>query len=159
MGNMTYQGYYGYSTESIIVWILLLLIKIFVYTSFLAVVIGAFMWIRRNYFESENQQKPLHETGLLRKDTPVLKAAAVIGAVVIGIGLVFALLSTFSRYGMNYGYGISSLYITIAILILIVKTLIAVLVISLIMAALTLIKDQYDNSKLNICEPENKKHI
>lgn len=159
MGNMTYPGYYGYSMGSNIVWILVLLIKIFAFTTFLAVAIGIFMWIRRNYFESENPKNPLHETSTFRKDTPVLKAVAVIGAVVIGIVLLFAIFNTFGRYGMNYGYGISSIYIITAILMLIVKTLIAVLVISLIMAAVAMIKDQYDRDELNIYEAENKKQL
>ncbi|HYE84487.1 MAG TPA: hypothetical protein VEG39_20280 [Clostridia bacterium] len=140
MGYMTYTGYYGYSAGNTIVLVLTLLLKIFAFVLFVAVAAGIVMWIRNTYMDSVNRQKSEPETDQIFKDAPVLKIAAVIGAGILGIILICTLFNWSSWYVMGYGFNLA--YAITGVLMLIIKTLVVFLIISLVMAAITMVKDQ-----------------
>lgn len=156
VGNMTYPGYYVYPASNTLVAILALLLKVFAFVLFIAVVVGIVMWIRNAYYQTENVQNAELKADRVFRGTPMLKVAAIIGAGILGIILIWAFISGSGWSGMSYSYGINSVYVITSILMFIIKALVVFLVISLIMAVVLMVKEQIDKGKLNTIE-ENKK--
>lgn len=149
MGYMTYPGYYGYPAGNALVTILALLLKVFVFVFFIAVVVGIVMWIRNAYYQTEDVQNTGLKTDQVFRGTPMLKVAAIIGVGILGIILICAFIGGSGWSLMGNSYGINPAYAITSILLLIIKILVVFLVISLVMAVVLMVKEQIDKGKHN----------
>ncbi|MCX7921781.1 MAG: hypothetical protein N3B21_07195 [Clostridia bacterium] len=149
-GNtMNHMGGMGFSLASLLV----LLINILMVVLVIALVVGAFIWVRNTFFKNANSQ--IMQS--INKD-PVLKTIVTVTAAIIGIIFIFALLSSFSLPGMGFGFGFgfNPLHSIAVLLMLITRILTVVLILSLIMAIVSYLKNQYDKGNLNLFGSSNK---
>ncbi len=147
MGYMTYPGYYGYSAGNSLVTVLTILLRVFTFALFIAVVVGIVMWIRNAYYQTRNIQNSEVKTDQVLKGTPILRVAAIIGAGILVIILISTFISGSGWSGMGYSYGINPVYAITSILMLIIKILAVFLVISLVMAVVLMVKEQLGKGK------------
>lgn len=153
MGSMGSGGGYGYTLNGLISGLLVLLVKILMVLLVAAVIVGVFVWIKNNFFKNTK----LNIMQSIKND-PILKTISVVTLVIIGIVLVFALLGSFNQTGMgvsghagnfSFGFGYNSMYSIAGLLMILVKVLMFILIVSLILAAVTYLKNQYDQGNLN----------
>lgn len=131
---------YGLSFGSLIGWLLMLLIRILTIVLIVSVIVGAFIWIRGTLLRES-------DSPLLRavRNDPVLRVVSLVTLSIIGLMLIFPILGGF----MNLGYGFNPVYGISWMLISLIKILMVVLAVSLIMAAVIYIKNQYEKGNLN----------
>lgn len=154
MASMGTSGAYGYTLSGLISGLLVLLVKILMILLVAAVIVGVFVWVRNNFFKNTN-------SNIMQsiKNDPILKTISVVTLAIIGIILVFALLGSFDQTGMgfsghagnfSFGFGYNSMYSITGLLTILVKVLMFILIVSLILAAATYLKNQYDQGNLNL---------
>jgi cell division protein FtsL len=152
MGSSSMNGSYG-SFSGLISGLLILLVKILMVLLIAAVIVGVFVWVRNNFFKNSN----FNIVQSIKND-PILKTISVITIAIIGIVLIFALLGSFGQnqigfsgqmgnYGFSFGY--NPIYSIAGLLLILVKVLMFILVVSLILAAITYLKNQYDKGNLS----------
>lgn len=159
MGNMGGAGY-GYSIDTFLGGLLLLLVKLLMVALVIAVIIGVGVWIKNTFFKNTAATNTQF-LQYINKD-PVLKTVSVITLAVLGIILIFAILGSFTNPGMGYGmggyhamggYGGFNAALSIrGLLDLLIKVLSFVLVLSLILALAAYIKKQYEQGVFNIAK-------
>lgn len=153
MGSMSSGGGYGYTLNGLVSGLLILLVKILMVLLVAAVIVGVFVWLKNNFFKNMN-------FNIMQsiKNDPILKTISVVTLAIIGIILVFALLGSFNQTGMGFsghagnytfGFGYNSMYSITGLLMILVKVLMFILIVSLILAAVTYLKNQYDQGNLN----------
>lgn len=156
MGSMGGTGY-GYSLDTFLGGLLILLVKLLMVVLVIAVIVGVGVWIKNTFFKNTTVNTQFIQT--INKD-PILKTISVVTLAILGIILIFALLGSFTNPGMGYGigghgmggygYGGFSAALSIGgLLNLLIKVLSFVLVISLILALFAYIKKQYDQGVFN----------
>jgi hypothetical protein len=154
MGTMGSGGGYGYTISGLISGLLFLLVKILMILLVTAVIVGVIIWLKNNFFKNNGTSKIMQSI----KNDPILKTISVVTLAIIGIVLVFALLGSFNQTGMGFsghagnfdsGYGYNSMYSIAGLLTILVKVLMFILTVSLILAAVTYLKNQYDQGNLN----------
>ncbi|MCX7922260.1 MAG: hypothetical protein N3B21_09660 [Clostridia bacterium] len=149
-GNtMDHMGGMGFSLASLLVFIINILMVVLV----IALVVGAFIWARNNFFKNANSQ--IMQS--INKD-PVLRTILTVTGAIIGIIFIFALLNSFSPSGMGFGlgFGFNPLHSIAVLLMLITRILTIVLILSVIMAIVSYLKTQYDKGNLNLSGSNNK---
>lgn len=150
MGNM--GGSSGFTLSGLISGLLVLLVKILMVLLVAAVIIGIIVWLRNNFFKNTN-------FNIMKsiKNDPILKTISVVTIAIIGIILLFALMGSFSQNSMGYGghsgnfgfdFGYNPMYGIAGLLTILVKILMFILVVSLILAAVTYLKNQFDQGNL-----------
>jgi len=159
MASMSSGGGYGYTLNGLISGLLVLLVKILMVLLVAAVIVGVFIWLKNNFFKNTN----FNIMQSIKKD-PLLKTISVVTLAIIGIVLVSALLGSFNQTGMgvsghagnfSFGFGYNSMYSITGLLMILVKVLMFILVVSLILAAVTYLKNQYDQGNLNFFNNKN----
>lgn len=152
---------YNYSVGGTLGVFLYLIIKLLIVVLAVVVVLGIIVWVRDNLFKNESSK-------IVRdiKSDPLLKAVSVITLAIVGSVFLFALIngilnpgaSTNMSAGMEFqrGYmGYNPSYGIEGVLFLLIRVLMFILVISLVLAGLTYLKDLYENGKLNIFNSSN----
>lgn len=122
--------------------LLLLLTKLLIIVLAVLVILGVIAWVRDNFLKNK-------ESKLMQNvnEDPILKAVVVITASVIGLVLVFTLLSSlFNTGGMYYNHILNMT----SIIMILIKLLMFILVISLVLAGVMYFKNQYENGNLNL---------
>ena len=146
--NMFRGNGYGYSFNSIIGWLLLVLIKILFVVLIGAVLIGAFVWLRNMFFRDNN-------SAIARaiNSDPILKTVVLTTLAIIGLFVLFGLLGSFTSPGyiggmspnqMNSGYanGYNANLGIGWLLMMLIRVLSYVLIISLAIAVAIYLKSQ-----------------
>jgi len=153
-GSISMNTGYGYSLGGLISGLLILLVKILMVLLIVAVLVGVFVWIRNNFFKNANSNFMQSI-----KNDPLLKTISVVTLAIIGIILVFALLGSFNQTGMgfsgntsnfSFAMGYNPISSIAGLLTILVKVFMFVLTVSLILAAISYLKTQYDQGNLNI---------
>lgn len=154
MGSMSSGGGYGYTISGLISGLLVLLVKILMILLVAAVIVGVIVWVKNNFFKNASTSNIMQSI----KNDPILKTISVVTLAIIGILLVFALLGSFNQTGMGisgntgnfgFGFGHNSMYSIAGLLTILVKVLMFILIVSLILAAVTYLKNQYDQGNLS----------
>lgn len=157
------MGYYNYSLGGLLSWILILLAKLFMILLVVVVVLGIAAWIRETFFKNNNSK--LQKT--LGND-PILKSAVVVTLVILGIVIVAVLFNSFMMQpglGMSFNtgrlrggfyYGYSPAFSIVGLLALLIKILTFILILSLVLAAVVYLKNQYESGNLNFFDNQNK---
>lgn len=122
--------------------LLLLLTKLLIIVLAVLVVLGVIAWIRDNFLKNKDSKLMQNVN-----EDPILKAVVVITASVIGLVLVFTLLSSlFNTGGMYYNHILNMT----GIIMILIKLLMFILVISLVLAGIMYFKNQYENGNLTL---------
>lgn len=147
MGYMTYPVYYGYSSGSVFIGILTLILKAFTFALIVAFASAIIMLIKNSYLKAESTQAPVADAERISSGTKASSTAAVIGAVILGVVLIYAFLNRYGMYRNNWGNVGNFSYTMAALLIFTSKILVAFLLISLIMASISMIREQSNKGK------------
>lgn len=147
--DMSRGNGYGYSFNSIIGWLLLVLIKILFIVLIGAVLIAAFIWIRNMFFRD-------NDSAIARaiNNDPLLKTVVLTTFGIIALFVLFGLLGSFTSPGsMNGGYNVT---LGIAwLLLMLIRVLSYVLIISLGIALAIYLKSQYDKGNIDWFAPKS----
>lgn len=159
------MGGYNYFLGGSLGTLFYLIIKLMIVVLAVFVVLNVIVWIRDDLFKNDSSK-------IVRdiKNDPLLRGVTTITLAIVGIVLLFAVINSFLDLGMsnsmssamgnqgghmsyNPGYGIAG------VLFLLIRVLMFILVISLILAGLTYLKELYEKGKLNIFNSSNKSDI
>ncbi|MBB6215471.1 putative membrane protein [Anaerosolibacter carboniphilus] len=152
-------GYgYGYSIGGLLGGLIFFLIKLFMIVLVLAILGSIFVWFRNNFFANRDS-KFIQSIN----NDPLLKMIAIVTALTFGLVLIFALLNNFGVSGVGFmgnvryqgGHAFSAGNSITGLLTLLMHVLSFVLVISLIMALIAYLKNQYEQGNLNIFKTNN----
>jgi len=149
------MGPYNYSFSSTLGMLLLLLTKFLTIVLAIVFVLGIAAWIKELFIKNQNSK--------LFKDLnsdPIIKNVTVITGAILGLVLVFALISSLFQpsfggnmnmggYNMGFSFGFNPMASIVGILSILIRILTFVLVVSLILAVLIYLKDQYESGKLD----------
>lgn len=158
------MGGYNYSLGGSISTLLYLIIKLMIVVLAVVIVLGVIVWVRDNLFKNDSS-KIVKDI----KNDPLLKVVTVITLAIVGIVFLFAIINGILNPGVSGsmgngmehqgGYiGYNPMYGISGILFLLIRALMFILVISLVLAGLTYLKDLYENGKLNVFDTSNKKN-
>ncbi|MFZ5353708.1 MAG: hypothetical protein ACOZCL_13440 [Bacillota bacterium] len=143
-GHMGNAG--GFNYGSLINGLLMLLVNIIILVLVIAVIAGIIVWVRNNMLTMNNSKVMQTFT-----NDPVIRVAIIITTAVIGFVLLFALLNNFMGTGMGgfSGYGMHNNGINMSfgvtgLIMALVRVLMFLLVVSLVIAAMIYIRDQYN---------------
>ncbi len=159
--NMSSGGGYGYTISGLISGLLVILVKILMILLVAAVIVGIIVWVKNNFFKDAKSSNIMQSI----KNDPILKTISVVTLAIIGIVLLFALLGSFNQTGMGFsghagnfgfGFGYNSMYSITGLLTILVKVLMFILIVSLILAAVSYLKKQYDQGNLNLFSNKNQ---
>lgn len=128
-----------YSFNSLIGWLLLMLIRILYVVLIGAVLIGAFIWVRNTFFRDNNSAI----ARAINKD-PILKIVVLSIAGIIGLYIIMGLLGSFSPMGFAGNHAFNPALGISWLLIMLIRVLSYVLIISLLIALAIYIRTQYD---------------
>lgn len=156
------MGGYNYSLGGTLGALLYLIIKLLIVVLAVVVVLGVIVWVRDNLFKNDSSK-------IVRdiKSDPLLKAVSVITLAIVGIVFLFAIVNGVLNPGtsanMSAGMEHQSAYMgynpafgIAGVLFLLIRVLMFILVISLVLAGLTYLKELYENGKLNIFSSSNR---
>jgi magnesium-transporting ATPase (P-type) len=153
--DMSRGNGYGYSFNSIIGGLLLVLIKILFIVLIGAVLIAAFVWIRNMFFRDNNSAM----ARAINND-PLLKTVVFATLGIIALFILFGLIGSFNSTGymggmspnqMNGGYanGYNANLGIAWLLMMLIRVLSYILIISLAIALAIYLKSQYDKGNIN----------
>lgn len=147
---MNMRGY-DFSLGSTIGAMLYIIIKLLIVVLAVIVVLGVIAWVRENLFKNDSLK-------IVRdiKSDPLLKTVSIITLVIVGIAFFFSLIHNVLSASMNMGMGYQGGYMgynptfrIAEVLFLLIRVLMFILVISLVLAGVTYLKDLYESGKLN----------
>lgn len=146
-GNM--MGGYNYSFGGLLSSVLMLLVNLFMILLVVVVILGIIAWVRETFFKGGTIQLPK----ALGND-PLIKSVTVITLAILGLVLIAALFNGmmnpgYGGRGGNLFYGFNPVLSIVGVLSLLIRLLTFVLIISLILAVIIYLKNQYESGKLN----------
>lgn len=153
--NMGANGYYLGGTIGAMLY---LIIKLLIIVLAVVVILGVIAWVRENLIKNDSLK-------IVRdiKSDPLLRAVSVITLTIVGIVFFFSLIHNviFSTMNMGAGHqggamGYNPTYGIAGVLFLLIRVLMFILVISLVLAGVTYLKDLYEKGKLNIFSTTDK---
>ncbi|MDS1029278.1 hypothetical protein RDV78_02005 [Bacillota bacterium LX-D] len=146
---------FGFSSGNYLGLLLVLLIKFLMIVFVGALIFGAVVWIK-NYFVSEKSE--YHQS---LKNDPILKVVATVSVSILGIILVLTLINSITQPGLGFNFhmnnhmgGFQSSFNIAGILTILINILSFVLVVSIIGAVITYLKNQYEAGHLNFLKRE-----
>lgn len=150
MGGYGYGGGYG---VGLIGGLILVLIKLFMIILVLALLGAIFVWFKNNFFK--NSDMSIMQS--INKD-PILRVITFITALTFILIFILALFNSFSAFGRGTGGGymaFNPMNSMSGLLTMLMQILSFVVIISLIMAVITFIKQQYEQGNLDMFKVSN----
>lgn len=132
-----------YGVGGLVTGLLIFITKILMVVLVLAIIAGILSSLRK-YFLKDGQESRLIQA--INQD-PILKTAAVITGIVLGLLLILSLFGSLGMGGM--GYHFNPMFTIAWLIATIIKILMIVLVIALAAALILYLKKQYESGNLN----------
>lgn len=143
---------YSYSLGNTFTTLLLLITKLLTIVLSVVIILGVITWIRDSFLKNKNT-KFMQDIN----EDPILKAVVVITGAVIGVSLVFTVLSNLFNANLTVGGAYFNHLLTMTgIIMLLIKLLMFIFVASLVLAGIMYFKDQYEKGNLNFLTNNNQ---